>query len=669
MRPPRRKGWYLGPAMEHYRYHRCYVTKTQSERISDTVEFFPSEAKAPIMSATDSAIAAVEALAEAINHSTPSPNTTAISEQSLVALQQLSHTLGPRNSNAIAPPRVPASPRVEKQATTNNPVATRTRSSAACKQSFLQHMFMANSVIHPVTGATMEYRQLIMDPSTKDAWLISAANDWRKVSVEESREQIQFASYQARNGRTATYPRFVCSERPQKTEPNRTRLTLGGILIHYPGDVSVGTAELDTTKILLNSVVSTPAAKFCTANVTNFYLNTPMERKEYVRITINLIPREIINEYNLKELVNANGSVLARVDKGMYGLPQAGMLANKLLKERLDKHGYHETIHTPGLWRHKTCPIMFALVVNNFGIQYVGKQHADHLIAALKQDYEAVTIDWKGNLFCGVTLEWDYDKRTVDLSMPGYVEKALQEFHQVETACIEHQPYRAKEIQYGIQTQLTDPIDLSEPLEPEGILRLQCITGTFLYYARAVDPTMLVTLSALASYQSKGMQQTADDAVKFLNYCATHPDAILQYKQSDMVLMVHSDASYLSESKARSRAGGFFYMGNNQKDAPHNGAILATTTIMKSVLSSAAEAEIGALFENCKKATILRTTLEEMGWPQAATPMQTDNSTACEIANDPIKQQRSRAIDMRFYWVRDHTKQGHFDIFWHPGLG
>jgi hypothetical protein len=365
--------------------------------------------------------------------------------------------------------------------------------------------------------------------------------------------------------------------------------------------------------------------------------------------------------------VDKNGLVLARVDKGMYGLPQAGMLANKLLKERLAKHGYFETTHTPGLWTHTTRPIIFVLVVDDFGIQYVGKEHAHHLISALKQDYEAVTTDWDGNLFCGITLTWDYTQRTVDLSMPGYVKKALKEFQQEGPKRPEHQPYRSKEITYGIQTQLTDPIDLSEPLDSAGVLRLQRITGTFLYYARAVDPTMLVTLSALASYQSKATEQTAEDAVKFLNYCATHPDAILRYSKSDMVLTVHSDASYLSESKARSRAGGFFYMGSQQLEAKQNGAILATTTIMKSVLSSAAEAEIGALFENCKKATVLRTTLAEMGWPQPATPMQTDNSTACGIANDTIKQQRSRAIDMRFYWVRDRTKQGHFNIFWRPG--
>jgi hypothetical protein len=172
----------------------------------------------------------------------------------------------------------------------------------------------------------------------------------------------------------------------------------------------------------------------------------------------------------------------------------------------------------------------------------------------------------------------------------------------------------------------------------------------------------------LASQQSKATQQTAADCVKFLNYCATHPEATIRYKASDMILKVQSDASYLSEPKARSRSGGHFYLGNHgTTDDTSNGIILATTHIMKPVLSSAAEAEIGALFENCKKATILRTTLDEMGYPQPATPVQTDNSTACGIANDNITQQRSRAMDMRFYWVRDRAQQGQFHIYWGPG--
>jgi hypothetical protein len=119
-----------------------------------------------------------------------------------------------------------------------------------------------------------------------------------------------------------------------------------------------------------------------------------------------------------------------------------------------------------------------------------------------------------------------------------------------------------------------------------------------------------------------------------------------------MILKLHSDASYNSEPQAHSRLGGHFYLGkHNSKQDTHQGAVLEATSIIQSVLSSAAEAEIGALYENTKKAAILCVTLEQMGYPQPATAVQTDNSTACGIANNNIKQQQSRAIDMRFYWV------------------
>jgi hypothetical protein len=167
----------------------------------------------------------------------------------------------------------------------------------------------------------------------------------------------------------ATYPRFVCSERLQKQEKNRMQMTVGGNLINYPGDKSTRTAELETTKILFNSVISTQDARFCTADITNFYLNTPLDRPEFLCIPVNLIPDEIMLEYQLQKLAK-NGHVMARIDKGMYGLPQAGILAIKLLKERLEPHEYQECDHTPGLWRHKTHALMFSLVVDDFRIQY-----------------------------------------------------------------------------------------------------------------------------------------------------------------------------------------------------------------------------------------------------------------------------------------------------------
>jgi hypothetical protein len=123
--------------------------------------------------------------------------------------------------------------------------------------------------------------------------------------------------------RTATYGRIVVEIRPQKKEQERTRLTVGGNLIDYPGDVSTKTAGLSAVKMLLNSVVSTPNAQFMCMDVKNFYLNIPMTRYEYMRMHISLIPQEIIEKYNLLDIVDANGWIYMEIRKGMYGLPQA----------------------------------------------------------------------------------------------------------------------------------------------------------------------------------------------------------------------------------------------------------------------------------------------------------------------------------------------------------
>jgi hypothetical protein len=148
-------------------------------------------------------------------------------------------------------------------------------------------------------------------------------------------------------------------------------------------------------KLLFNSVVSTPGAKFMTMDISNFYLMTPLLRPEYLRIKLTDLPDEIINEYRLRKLVNAKGFVFVEVTKGMYGLPQAGLLANELLEKRLNKNGYFQSKLVAGLWAHKTRPIQFTLVVDDFGVKYVGKEHAEHLLTTLEQHYK-VTADWTG---------------------------------------------------------------------------------------------------------------------------------------------------------------------------------------------------------------------------------------------------------------------------------
>ncbi len=299
----------------------------------------------------------------------------------------------------------------------------------------------------------------------------------------------------------------------------------------------------------------------------------------------------------------------------------------------------------------------------------MGKQHANHLVKAIEQHYNFAT-DWDGLLYCGIKLNWDYNKRTVGLSMPGYIQAMLHKYQHVAPRRAQHSPHAWNRPVYGTHTQLTPPPDTSEPLNAQGLTRLQEIIGVFLYYARAIDSTMLVALGTLASAQSKGTEATAIAITQLLNYAATHSNTTITFHASDMYLHVHSDASYLSVPKGRSRAGGHFFLGaptTSTKPILNNGAVLTVSGIIKHVMSSAAEAEIAGLFINAKEGEILRTTLGEMGYTQDATPIQTDNSTASGIANDTINQQRSRSIDMRFYWVRDRVKQGHFQVFWAPG--
>jgi hypothetical protein len=175
------------------------------------------------------------------------------------------------------------------------------------------------------------------------------------------------------------------------------------------------------------------------ADIKNFYLNTILDRPEYMKLTLSLIPQEIIDTYRMAEKVK-NGQVYIQINKCMYGLTQAGRLANDLLVRCLAPDGYRPVLHTHGLWKHDTRPVIFTLVVNDFGIKYVGKEHVDHLLQALKQEYE-VTEDWTGALYCGITLDWNCKEGTLDLSIPGYVDASLHKFQHKSPTRPEHAPY------------------------------------------------------------------------------------------------------------------------------------------------------------------------------------------------------------------------------------
>jgi hypothetical protein len=352
----------------------------------------------------------------------------------------------------------------------------------------------------------------------------------------------------------------------------------------------------------------------------------------------------------------------------MYGLPQAGILANELLQSNLAKDGYRPTQHTHGLWKHDTRQISFSLVVENFGVKYVGREHAEYLMECIKKNYD-ISSDWKGSAYCGLTLEWDYKNRTVDLSMPGYNKAALHKYQHAAPTRPEHVPHKWNPPIYGAKTQYMEDETTSAALSNKDVNKLQQLTGTLLYYARAVDPTLIVPINVLSSKQSRATAVTADKVIKLLNYCNTHPETKIRYHASDMILHIHSDASYLSEKEANRRSGGFFYKGSSTDTDGKltNGAIFIISTVLKHIMSSAAEAEIGAVFINAKEGAVLRTTLEELGHPQPPTPMDTYNTTTTGYSNGTIKQKRTKAMDMRFYWIKDRVKQGQFNVYSGPG--
>jgi hypothetical protein len=147
-------------------------------------------------------------------------------------------------------------------------------------------------------------------------------------------------------------------------------------------------------------------------------------------------------------------------------------------------------------------------------------------------------------LYYGITLKWDYTNRTVDLSMPGYVARALQRFQHPQPTKPEHAPHAWTAPQYGTKIQYTTDTDTSAALPKAGIKRIQAIVGVLLYYARAIDNTMLVALNDISSAQAQSTEHTATACTKLLNYAATHPDASIRYRASKMVLHTHTDASY-----------------------------------------------------------------------------------------------------------------------------
>ena len=446
----------------------------------------------------------------------------------------------------------------------------------------------------------------------------------------------------------------------------RVRGTIGGDQINFDGDTAAHTASMQLIKILLNSVVSDKDAKFMTADIKDFYLGTPLPTTEYMRIKLDHIPPEVIEAHDMARF-ERNGAVVVAVHKGIYGLPQAGILAQDRLVKHLAEHGYMQAPNTPCLFRHQTNSVAFTLVVDDFGIKYTHKADADHLLATLRKLYEMTEDRTTTQKYVGITIAHDRKAATITLSMPGYVEKALKRFGQAKRLGAKS-PMIYTPIIRGPEGQFTRPPSAASTKSVDAATKtfVQEVTGVFLFYSRAVDPTMLAAVNRISTQQAKPTVGTLDAIDRLLSYAEQYPNSTIVFKPSNMQLCGQSDASYTSESEARSRAGGILHFGLNH-DGSVNGAIDYMSSIIHTVCSSVAEAEYAALFLLGREATSARNILSDLGYPQGTTALICDNECAVGLATDSVKQKRSKAIDMRYHWIRDQVRQGKFQVKWEQG--
>lgn len=355
------------------------------------------------------------------------------------------------------------------------------------------------------------------------------------------------------------------------------------------------------------------------------------------------------------------------ISKGIYGLPQAGKLSQDRLVKHLASNDYIQCVNTPCLFKHKTNGVVFTLVVDDFLIKYKGRDNVDHLLNALRELYKITTDFSRDSLkYVGITLRHDRENRHIDMSIPGYVIKALQRFQRINLKGADS-PIIYVPPSYGKHQQEAPMEESSTPLSPDEIQELQEIVGVFLFYARAVDPTMLTAINKIASRQSKATSLIRKEVDRFLQYASKYPEATMRVRASNMKLVGHSDGSYLSESEARSRAGGILFLGDCADNEAPNAPICFLSVIIKTVVTSAAATEYAAAFIVGQAAISIINTLADLGYPQTETEIFCDNECAVGIANNTFNLKRTKTIDMRYHWIRDQVKMKVFKITWKAG--
>ena len=478
-------GFYVGPALQHYRCYNVYITATKRTRLTDTLSWHPHAVTMPGASTEEVIVEAARALKDAIiQHSrTPAPHSISrqphapLPDAVRTTIQELNNlftapaptndpvTIGgikvtapqmpplvPPTSPVVVPPSIvtPTPPEVDSPPTVS-PTATATPAVSlpepnprlSTRQRKTPTRFATSVINHrALTAMAMDEKgnklryESAMKSSEGAQWEAGANKEFDRLVLETRTGEWIPKTAVPRDRKVSYYnPQLTRKRRPEADFPGgieyRVRGTYGGDRGDYQGPTAAETADITTVKLLLNDVISDPEGKWLTTDVCDYYLGTPMDSPEYMRVPIKYIPLATQRKHNLAHLIH-NGYVIMQLNKGIYDLKQAGRLAQQRMIKHLAAHGYVQSTHTPCLFTHESNSVKFTLVVDDFGVKYQRPEDATHLLETLEKLYKIKT-NWEGTRYIGFDLRFGTctttQLRTVTLSMPSYLSNALKRFH------------------------------------------------------------------------------------------------------------------------------------------------------------------------------------------------------------------------------------------------
>ena len=307
----------------------------------------------------------------------------------------------------------------------------------------INHIYDINGKCQTIDTLCASLAKPIWEKALSNEWGRLAQSNIHGVIPPKTVEFIPAAKVPLNN--KVTYASFVCDHRPLKTEPWWVRIVAGGDKLTYDADTGSTAASLLETKILITSTISdaSKGARFMSLDLKDFFLATPMIHPEYMTVPFKFLPNNKCTKYNLHDIVHDN-YIYTKINKGVYGLKQAAVLAYKNLINKLAPYGYEPIQHIDSYWQHKTNSTKFCLCVNDFGVKYFTKRDIQHLISVLQQSYKIST---------------DFDKLLINFNTPHQLRNILltnvhvqlleQKFYMQQTRTWPNKPLPKKHKKYS----------------------------------------------------------------------------------------------------------------------------------------------------------------------------------------------------------------------------